>query len=91
MHISQWSKSDTRWYLGVLCRKCEAPILFAVDRSDEGHFVRTEKLVLTCTQIPCRHQDDYSSATVARFQKQQPATINEIGSNHEDEGRDSET
>src|SRR2546427_12989341 len=34
MRIVQWSKVDARWYLGVLCRKCEAPILFALDHSE---------------------------------------------------------
>jgi hypothetical protein len=32
----QWSRTDQRWYLGVLCRKCGSPILFAVDYSDGG-------------------------------------------------------
>src|SRR5262245_36364405 len=34
MRISRWSKVDTKWYLGVCCRKCGAPILFALDHSD---------------------------------------------------------
>ena len=50
MRISQWSKVDTKWYLGVRCHKCETPILFALDRS--GGAVEpgpTGKLVLTCS------------------------------------------
>ena len=34
MRIAHWSKVDARWYLGVRCRKCEAPILFALDHSE---------------------------------------------------------
>ena len=72
MHISQWPKSDSRWYLGVKCQKCRAPILFALDRSEgEGQPSRPGKLVLTCTKTECRHKADYSTATVSRFQKNQ--------------------
>ncbi|PYS18020.1 MAG: hypothetical protein DMG11_34015 [Acidobacteria bacterium] len=84
MHISRWPKSDARWYLGVRCQKCEAPILFALDRSEgEGEPFRAEKLVLTCSQIACRHQADYSAATVSRFQKEQAAPTNESESNRD--------
>jgi hypothetical protein len=72
MSISQWSKVDTKWYLGVLCHKCETPILFALDRSEGAIEVepgQAGKLVLTCSLAECRHQDDYSTAVVSRFQK----------------------
>jgi hypothetical protein len=79
MHIYQWSKVDTKWYLGVHCRKCQAPILFALDHSDgEGQPVPAGKLLLTCPLAECRHQADYSTATVSRFQKEPPA-LNNIG------------
>jgi hypothetical protein len=70
MRISQWSKTDTNWYLGVRCRKCKSPILFALDRSEGA--VEPEpagKLFLTCARTDCRHQCDYSAAPVSRFQK----------------------
>jgi len=77
MRISQWSKIDTKWYLGVLCHKCEAPILFALDRSEgEGQPMPPGKLLLTCPLPECRHQADYSTAAVSRFQKK-PDTMNE--------------
>jgi len=80
MRISQWSKVDTKWYLGVQCRKCRAPILFALDQSEgEGFPVSAGRLVLTCSLAECRHQADYSTATVSRFQKQ-PGALNETGS-----------
>lgn len=70
MRISSWSKADAAWYLGVHCGKCQSPILFALDRSEsEQEFVPVAKLVLTCSQINCRHQADYSTATFSRFQK----------------------
>ncbi|PYS51856.1 MAG: hypothetical protein DMG13_17830 [Acidobacteria bacterium] len=74
MHISQWSKSvDDKWYLGVLCQKCNTPILFALDRSEGGAPpVSAAKLVLTCSQTECRHRADYSAAKVSRFQKKGP-------------------
>ena len=80
MRISQWSKVDTKWYLGVRCHKCETPILFALDRS-EGAVEPgpAGKLVLTCSLAECRHQSDYSTAAVSRFQKQ-PAVLNETRS-----------
>ncbi len=70
MRISTWSKTEAAWYLGVHCRKCDSPILFALDRSEsDQEFVPVAKLVLTCSQINCRHQADYSRATFSRFQK----------------------
>jgi hypothetical protein len=80
MRISQWSKVDTKWYLGVQCRKCHAPILFAVDHSEgEVQPMPAGKLLLTCPLAECRHQADYSKAAVSRFQKQ-PGTPNNTGS-----------
>jgi hypothetical protein len=74
MRITRWSKVDTKWYLGVRCRKCRAPILFAVDNSDGAHPpAPARKLVLTCAIAECRHQADYSATGVPRFQKQTDA------------------
>jgi hypothetical protein len=44
----------------------------ALDRSEgEGKPAHSGgKLVLTCPTAECRHQADYSSASVSRFQKQ---------------------
>ena len=73
MNILQWPKTDLRWYLGVHCRKCRTPILFALDRSEgtgETQTMSAGKLVLTCTRDKCKHQADYSAAAVSRFQKQ---------------------
>jgi hypothetical protein len=84
MRISHWSKVDTRWYLGVPCRKCQAPILFALDHSDgEVQRAPAGKLLLTCPLAECRHQADYSTATVARFQKE-PSALADIGATDED-------
>jgi hypothetical protein len=62
-----------QWYLGVRCRKCRLPILFALDRR-EGAQTREPlsagRLVLTCPTDNCRHQADYTGARVSRFQKQ---------------------
>ena len=72
MNISQWPKTDMRWYLGVRCLKCHRPILFALDRTEgtgEGQTVSAGKLVLTCTIDKCKHQADYSGAAVSRFQR----------------------
>jgi len=77
-----WAKNDDRWYLGVKCRKCHIPILFALDRTDgEGQPVTTWKLVLTCTVDNCKHQADYTAAAVSRFQKSESAK--ETVRNHE--------
>jgi hypothetical protein len=74
-----------RWYLGVRCRKCRLPILFALDRS-EGAGKRQPllagKLVLTCPLDNCRHQADYTGARLSRFQKQQ-GKPNETRENNE--------
>jgi hypothetical protein len=70
MYISQWSKTDTLWYLGVQCEKCLTPILFALDHSEgEGQPARATRLFLTCPLEECRHQADYSGVVVSRFQK----------------------
>jgi len=75
MNRSRWSKVDTRWYLGVNCRKCGSPILFALDHSEgEAQSATAGKLLLTCLLSECRHQADYSTATVSRFQKG-PVTV----------------
>lgn len=56
--------------MGVLCKHCSAPILFGLDRSDgHGPINPWVKLVLTCGDSVCSEQDDYSGATVSRFQK----------------------
>src|SRR6516165_6627132 len=61
---------DKRWYLGVLCRRCKARILFARDFTDgQNEPVRSAKLVLTCGQPDCGHKADYSKAKISRFQK----------------------
>jgi hypothetical protein len=70
MRISSWSKVDARWYLGVRCRKCETPILFALDHSEgEVQPTAARKLLLTCSRAECKHKADYSKAKVSRFQK----------------------
>jgi hypothetical protein len=76
MRISNWPKVDTRWYLGVHCRRCKTPILFALDHSNgETQPFSAEKLFLTCSSADCKHQADYSAAEVLRFQKSgTPAT-----------------
>ena len=72
MRISSWAKVDARWYLGVRCRKCDVPILFALDHSERDAQPKAPgKLLLTCSGTECRHQADYSKATVLRFQKAQ--------------------
>jgi hypothetical protein len=71
MHMSQSSKAaDTRWYLGVHCRKCKTPILFGLDRGEgQAPTVAPRKLLLTCGKAECRHQADYSESRVDRFQR----------------------
>jgi len=84
MRISQWPKADTRSYLGVQCKKCRAPILFALDRSEgEGKPMSAGKLVLTCSLPECRHQGDYTTASVSRFQKQQTGVLTKTGGTDE--------
>jgi hypothetical protein len=79
MRISHWSKVDTKWYLGVHCWKCQAPILFALDHSDgQVQPAPAGKLLLTCPLAECRFQADYSAAAVSRFQKG-PSAMNETG------------
>ena len=73
----QWSRTDQRWYLGVHCRKCHSPILFAVDNSDGIQGPQTQPsamLVLTCTIDGCKHKADYTGAVVLRLQKS-PADV----------------
>jgi hypothetical protein len=85
LNISRWPKADTQWYLGVRCKKCDVPILFALDRSEgakEGQPMSAGKLMLTCPLEECRHQSDYTAADVSRFQKMS-GKPNEIGRNHE--------
>jgi len=70
MNLS-WTKPDERWYLGVHCRKCKAPILFALDRDDAAvQGASASKLVLSCTVDTCKHKAEYTGAAVSRFQKQ---------------------
>jgi len=75
---TSWSRTDQRWYLGVRCRKCRSPILFAVDHSDGGQNQQAlaGTLVLTCTVEGCKHKADYTDAAVLRLQKSAPI-INE--------------
>ena len=71
MHLSGHPRSvDKRWYLGVLCRRCKARILFARDFTDgRSELPAAGKLVLTCGQPDCGHRADYSNAKIRRFQK----------------------
>src|SRR5262249_49767005 len=74
MHLSGHPRSlEKRWYLGVLCRTCKTPILFARDFSDgKGDRPSAGKLVLTCGEPECRRSADYSNAKISRFQKSSP-------------------
>jgi hypothetical protein len=75
MHISRWPKpANNLQYLGVRCRKCRKPIPFAVDRTGESKLTMPRKLVLTCVQAGCGHQDDYTNAKLSRFRKHQRAS-----------------
>jgi hypothetical protein len=59
--------------------------LFALDPSKgegKAQTLSAGKLVLTCPLISCRHQADYTGATVSRFQKQL-GKPNETGKNNE--------
>ena len=81
MRIAQRSKIDVRWYLGVRCRKCETPILYALDHSEgEAKPAAAGKLLLTCSRAECGHKADYSTAKVSRFQKP-PRESSETGRN----------
>jgi hypothetical protein len=75
----QWARTDQRWYLGVRCRKCHSPILFAVDHSEGVQGRQTPPpatLVLTCTIDKCKYKADYTGAVVLRLQKS-PADVKE--------------
>jgi hypothetical protein len=92
MKISQWPKADLQWYLGVRCKKCKAPILFALDRTEgtgEGAPMSAGKLVLTCASEKCKHQADYSAAAVSRFQKQpeKPNETRKMNEGNNNKGR----
>lgn len=69
MNTWRGSKTDDRWYLGVLCRACRAPILFALDRSDGNTVPPPAKLFLTCSEAGCGERGDYSKSAVKRYQK----------------------
>lgn len=74
-----------RWYLGVRCRKCHTPILFALDHSEgtkESQAASAGKLVLTCSLNECGYQADYTATAVSRFQKM-PGKPNETEGNNE--------
>jgi hypothetical protein len=63
--------------------------LFAVDRSGGTEEVRAPsagRLVLTCTLETCRYRADYTTAAVARFQKE-PVKPNETRTNSESKSR----
>lgn len=76
MHISRWPKpANDLQYLGVRCRKCRKPILFAIDRNGgEARPTMPRKLVLTCFQAGCGHQADYTDAKLSRFRKNHNAS-----------------
>src|SRR6516165_8217085 len=89
VNVPSWPKADKQWYLGVRCRRCRLPILFAVDRSGgtgEARAPSAGRLVLTCTLETCRHRADYTTAAVARFQKE-PVKPNETRTNGESKSR----
>ena len=61
---------DPRWYLGVYCSQCGAPVVFGVDHTGGGSPVTpVERLLLTCADSQCRHQAEYGKATVTLFRK----------------------
>ena len=89
MNVSSWPKADKQWYLGVRCRRCHLPILFAVDRSGGSGKANASfagRLVLTCTMETCRYRADYTNAAVSRFQKE-PIKPNETRTNDESKSR----
>jgi hypothetical protein len=89
VNVSSWPKADKQWYLGVRCRRCKVPILFAVDRSDGSGATQVPsagKLVLTCSLVTCGHRADYTTATISRFQKETVNT-NENKSSSENKSR----
>ena len=68
----RWSRPEQRWYLGVRCRRCHSPILFAVDHNEGTEANEPPSagmLVLTCTIDDCKHRADYTNAVVLRLQK----------------------
>ena len=68
--FSRWHHPEPRWYLGVCCNRCQSPILFALDHTDEAEDrpqPTTAKLVLTCTREGCGHKADYTAAAVLRL------------------------
>lgn len=89
MNVSSWAKADRQWYLGVRCRQCHLPILFAVDRSGgigQAQAPSAGRLVLTCTLETCRYRADYTAAAVYRFQKE-PVKPNETRADRENKSR----
>ena len=71
MQLSRSTRwTDKRWYLCVRCRKCRAPILFGLDRTEgRGPFEPPARLLLTCSAAECGHRADYSGAKVFSHQK----------------------
>jgi len=71
MTFSPAAKAASRWYLGVHCHRCLAPILFAVDHEVplQENTPLSRKLILTCSSEKCRHRSDYTADKVLRFQK----------------------
>lgn len=91
MNITPWPKADQRWYLGVRCKKCRLPILFALDHSDgvEDYSPPSPagKLVLTCPLDKCRFQADYTATSVSRFQKDPAQTASAERNNESNKSR----
>ena len=77
------------WYLGVRCRKCRMPILFARDRSEGGEPPASPagKLVLTCPVDNCRHQADYTALAVTRFQKPPAGAIPKVAEREDESSK----
>ena len=65
---SRWT--DKKWYLGVLCTKCAAPILFGQDQTEgRGPFQPPGRLLLTCGADECGHRAEYTADDVAPYQR----------------------
>jgi hypothetical protein len=65
-------RPGNKWYLGVRCRKCRTPILFALDHNHgdtSAQIPRARTLVLTCPSDECRHKSDYTGDLIVRLQK----------------------
>jgi hypothetical protein len=79
MHLTRRAGvPDPRWYVGVYCNKCQAPIVYGVDHTSGGAPVtQAERLLLTCADSQCRNQADYSKATVTLFQKNADSSYEE--------------